>query len=277
MTPPIHKRSLILFVCKYIDLLAECDSDVGTTSLAFHEIDTADTRPLRQPHGELRQAVVNEIEKLTNAGIACPSTSPWASPVVMVCKTDNSWRRCVDYRRLNYVTKFDCYSLPRLNEAFDAFAGPTVFNSLDLAMAYHQVPVKPADIEKTAFIMHAGLFEITKMPFGLCNAPSTYQRLMMSVMQGLISRICLAYLDNVIVFSKLRADHVNDLRTVHDCIRAARLKLKPAKVNFLCEQVLYLGTLCRQPACSPTPQSCACFSIGRCPRLSASYSRSSAL
>ena len=95
----------------------------------------------------MREAVAKEIEKLTNAGIARPSTSPWASPVVLVPKRDNGWRMCVDYRRLNYVTKFDCFPLPRLDEALDAFAGATVILSLDLAMAYHQVPVKPADVE----------------------------------------------------------------------------------------------------------------------------------
>ena len=88
-------------------------------------------------------------------------------------------------------------------------------------MAYHQVPVKPADVEKTAFITHVGLFEMVKMPFGLCNAPSTYQRLMMSLLQGLVGRICLAYLNDVMVFSKRRADHVNDLRAVLDRVRAA--------------------------------------------------------
>ena len=139
----------------------------------------------------------------------------------MVRKKDGGWRMCVDYRRLNSVTKFDCFPLPRLDEALDAFAGATVFSSLDLAMAYHQVPVKPADVEKTAFITYVGLYEMMKMPFGLCNAPSTYQRLMMSVLQSLIGRICLAYLDDVIVFSKRRDKHVNDLRAVLDRIRDA--------------------------------------------------------
>ena len=85
----------------------------------------------------------------------------------MVRKNNRAWRMCVDYRRLNSITKFDCFPLPRLDEALDAFAGATVFLSLDLAMAYHQVPVKPADVEKTAFITHVGLFEMVMMPFGL--------------------------------------------------------------------------------------------------------------
>ena len=108
-------------------------------------------------------------------------------------------------------------------------------------MAYHQVPVKPADVEKTAFITHVGLYELLKKPFGLCNAPSTYQRLMTSVLQGLIGRICLAYLNDVIVFSKRRDEHVNDLRAVLDRIRDAGFKLKPAKCKLFCEQVLHLG------------------------------------
>ena len=81
---------------------------------------------------------------------------------------------CVDYCRLNFVTKFDCFPLPRVDEASDAFAGTTVFSSLDLAMAYHQVPVKHANVYRIACITHVGLFEMVKMPFGLCNAPSTY-------------------------------------------------------------------------------------------------------
>ena len=103
------------------------------------------------------------------------------------------------------------------------------------------MPVKPADIEKTAFITHVGLYDMMKMPFGLSKAPSTYQRLMISVLQGLIGRICLAFLDEIIVFSKLRAEHVNDLRAVLDRIRDAGLKLKPAMCKLFCEQVLYLG------------------------------------
>ena len=159
----------------------------------------------------------------------------------MVRKKDVGWRMCVDYRRLNFVTKFDCFPLPRLDEALDAFASATVFLSLELAMAYHQVPMKLADVEKTEFITHVVFYEMMKMPFGHCNALSTYQDLMMSVLQSLIGRICLAYLDDVIVFSKRCDRHVNDSRAVLDRIRDAELKLKPAKCKLFCKQVLYLG------------------------------------
>ena len=174
-----HKRPLVSFVSEYSDVFAESNFDVGTTSLTFHEIDTGDTLPHRQPVrrlpvGEIQRAVEAEIEKLTETEIARPSTSPWASPVVMVRTKDGFWRMCVNYRRLNSATTFVCFPLPRLDEALDAFSGSKVFSYLDLAMASHQVPVKPSDVDKTAFITHVGLVEITKMPFGVSNAPLTY-------------------------------------------------------------------------------------------------------
>jgi hypothetical protein len=115
-----HKSQLLALASKYLDIFAESDSDVGITDLAFHEIDTGDVRPLRQPvrripYGEMRAAVEHEVDKLVNADIARVSTSPWASPVVMVRKKDGGWRMCVDYRRLNSVTKFDSFPLPRLD------------------------------------------------------------------------------------------------------------------------------------------------------------------
>ena len=99
-------------------------------------------------------------------------------------------------------------------------------------MAYHQVPVALSDIEKTAFIKHAGQYEILKMPFGLCNAPSTYQRLMSIVLRGLIARICLAYLDDVIVYSRRLSQHLDDLRAVFERLLVAGLKLKPSNPSF---------------------------------------------
>ena len=159
----------------------------------------------------------------------------------MVKKKDGAWRMCVDYRRVNAATKFDCFPLPRLDEVLDEVAGSSVFSSLDLAMAYHQVPVAPSDVEKTAFITHAGLYEMTKMPFGLCNAPSTYQRLMSIVLRGLMTRICLAYLDDVIIYSRCHYQHLRDLRAVFERLRLVGLKLKPSKCQLFHDEVLYLG------------------------------------
>ena len=165
-----HKAALLSLVTKLIDVFAESDSDVGTTDLVFHEIDTDECRPLRQParripYGELRSAVKNKIDKLVNSGIARHSTSPWASPIVMVRKKDGGWIMCVDYRRLNAVTIFDCFPLPLYDEALDAFTCAVVFSSLDLTMAYHQMPVASMDVDKTAFVTHVSRYS---------NCPSVF-------------------------------------------------------------------------------------------------------
>ena len=201
----------------------------------------------------MRAAVESEVDKLVSAGIARQSISPWASPVVMARKKYCGWRMCVYYRRLTAVTKFDSFPLSRLDEALDAFAGANVFSSLDLAMAYHQVPVKPVDVEKAALITHVGLYEMIKMLFGLCNAPSTYQRLMSGVLQGLIGHICLAYLDDVIVFSKKRSNHIAELHAVFERIWFAKLKLKPAKCSLFPDQVLYFVHLISAAEVAPDP------------------------
>ena len=192
----------------------------------------------------------------------------------MVKKKDGSWGMCVDYRRVNAATKFDCFPLPRLDEALDTVAGCSVFSSLDLAMAYHQVPVAPSDVEKTAFITHAGLFEMTKMPFGLCNAPSTYQRLMSIVLRGLMMRICLAYLDPVIVYSCHHSQHLRDLRAVFERLRVAGLKLKPSKCQLFRDEVLYLDTSSTPLASRLTRLNSACCPPGRSPKQCATFNLS---
>ena len=114
-----------------------------------------------------------------------PSSSPWASPVVLVKKKDGSLRFCIDYHKVNAVTRKDAYPLPRVNDALDAFASCKWFTTLDLLSGYWQVEVDPRDHEKTGFTTYDGLFEFMKMPFGLCNAPVTFHRLMGLVLAGL--------------------------------------------------------------------------------------------
>ena len=193
----------------------------------------------------------------------------------MVKKKDGTWRMCVDYCRINKATKFDCFPLPRLDEALDAFAGSTVFSSLDLAIAYHQVPVTPSNVETTAFITHVGLFEMVQMPFGLCNAPSTYQRLMSIVLRELISRICLEYLDDVIVFSRRRTQHLDYLRAVFTRILGAGLKIKPLKCHLFETKSFTWATSSTHPASPPIPPNSASFRPGSYPQQFATSNRSS--
>ena len=195
-----------------------------------------------------------EITKLVDAGIALKSTLPWASPVVMVRKKNCWWRMCIDYKRLNANPKFDCFPLSWHDKALYSFSGAVVFSSLYLAMAYLQVPVDPADVEQIAFLTHVGLYEMVKMPFGLCNTQSTY-RLIFVVLQSLIGRIWLGYLDDVIVYSKRIADYVLILRAVFERIREAKLKLELSKCSFFRSKVLYLGHVINASGTFPDPSN----------------------
>ena len=130
------------------------------------------------------------------------SISPFASPTVLVKTKDGTMRLCVDYRKLNSITKKDAHPLPRIEDIFDTLNGSKFFSTLDLAMGYHQVEVHPDDREKTAFSTPFGLFQYNVMPFGLATAPATFMLLMTHVFSGMLYFTCLAYLDDIIIFGR---------------------------------------------------------------------------
>ncbi|MEM7494265.1 MAG: reverse transcriptase family protein, partial [Pseudomonadota bacterium] len=155
------------------------------------------------------------------------SESAWSSPLVLVRKKDGSTRCCVDYRRLNEVTLRDSYPIPRIDDSLDALSGARWFSTLDLKSGYHQVKMSAKDKPKTAFSCGSGLWEFRVMPFGLCNAPATFERLMEAVLAGLHWKSLLVYLDDVIVFGSSFAEAQRRLTEVLERFRAAGLKLNP--------------------------------------------------
>ena len=201
------------------DVFALSNDELGTTDVT-HSIDTGDHPPIKQPPRRipyaLRQTLDEMVDDMLRQEVIQPTSSPWGSPVVLVKKKDGSLRFCVDYRRLNSVTKRDVYPLPRVDDILEALAGARYFSTLDLASGYWQVTMDQAAREKTAFVTHAGLYEFNKMPFGLCNAPATFQRLMETVLAGLTRRRCFVYLDDILVISNTWEEHLSNIQQVLD-------------------------------------------------------------
>ena len=213
-----EQQTLKSLLASYVDVFAFDNSELGTTQLVTHSIDTGDHRPIKQPLRRtpfaLRTKVDQLIEEMLDQQVIEPSESPWASPIVLVQKRDGGVRFCVDYRKLNRVTKLDEFPLPRIDDTLDRLTGSRHFSTLDLASGYWQVEMEPASKEKTAFTTYSGLYQFRKMPFGLVNAPATFQRLMEVVLAGLARSVCVVYLDDILVFGKTVAEHNSNLTQV---------------------------------------------------------------
>ena len=229
----------------YADVFAGDSTDLGRTNITQHRIDTGDAKPIRQTPRRIPIARRHETKELLQSmldrNIIQPSSSPWASPVVLVKKKNGALRFCADYRRLNSVTRKDAYPLPRVDDALDTLAGSRWFTTLDLLSGYWQVELHPEDKQKSAFTTHEGLFEFNVMPFGLCNAPATFQRLMDSVLAGLQWLSCLVYVDDVVIPGKSFKEHLSNLCNVLSCIRSANLKIHPSKCAVVRKKVHFLG------------------------------------
>lgn len=232
---------------KYSSVFSAHDSDLGCTTLITHDIPLTDEVPVRQRYRRIPpseyEAVKAHINQLLETQIIRESSSPYASPIVLVKKKDGSLRMCVDYRQLNSKTRKDSFPLPRIEESLDALAGARWFTTMDLASGYNQVPVAEKDRMKTAFCTPFGLYEWNRMAFGLCNAPSTFQRLMERMFGSQHFQSLLLYLDDVIVFSSTVSEHLQRLEVVLQRLQQEGLKAKLEKCSFFQAEVNYLGHL----------------------------------
>ncbi|RXN16347.1 Transposon Ty3-I Gag-Pol poly [Labeo rohita] len=241
----VQREELNALLAHYSDVFSKSDTDFGYTTTVMHSIPTGDAQPIKQRHRRVTPHVFQEfkqhVQDLVSQGILKESRSPWASPAVIVIKKDGGVRFCCDYRRLNQVTFKDAYPLPRVEESLDALGNAQFFSTLDLTAGYFQVAVSESDREKTAVTTPFGLFEWTRMPFGLCNAPATFQRLMGVALGDLAFDVLLVYLDDIIVFSVDFKSHCERLELVFSRLRQHGLKLKPSKCFLLRPEVRFLG------------------------------------
>ena len=249
---PLNEKSMLHdFLADHHRAFSLEEGERGQTDLVHLEIDTGDASPQYQPPRRMpfavRREVARQLELMQQNGVIQPSSSPWSSPVVIVRKKDGTHRFCVDYRKLNAVTKADKFPLPRIDDLLDQLCGARYFSCLDLASGFWQIPVHPSSQEKTAFSTPQGLFEFLVMPFGLKNAPSVFQRLMHSVIADLNPRdgrqFVAVYVDDMVVWSPTLTEHLSHLKEVIGRCLERNLKFKLSKCRFMLKEVEYLGHL----------------------------------
>ncbi|KAJ9520744.1 hypothetical protein QJQ45_007613 [Haematococcus lacustris] len=194
-----------------------------------------------------------QITEMQEKGFIRPSTSPYASGVLFVRKKDGTFRMCIDYRPLNRITIKNKYPLPRVDNLLDRLHGATIFSKIDLRQGYHQIRIAPEDIPKTAFRTRYGHFEFTVMPFGLCNAPATFQRLMNDIFRQELDDCVIVYLDDILIFSRTQEEHAQHLRRVLSLLQQHKLYAKLSKCEFGLSQTEFLGHIITSTgiACDP--------------------------
>ena len=245
-----EKNSLVKIFNKYQDIFHLEGETLTATNVIQHEIHTNSEAPVaskiyRYPY-HFKDIVNKEISNLLEQNIIKPSISAWNSPVWIVPKKidatgEKKFRLVIDYRKLNEQTIGDAYPIPNISDIFDQLGHSKYFTTLDLASGYHQIEMHHRDSEKTAFSVPLGHYEFNRMPFGLKNAPSTFQRLMNTVLSGLQGTRCLVYLDDIVIFADTLENHNRKLIDVFKKLKEFNLKLKPSKCEFLQKEVIYLG------------------------------------
>ena len=235
------------------------DMDMGRTNLVKHHIKLTDPVPFKEAYRRIPPQMYDEVkthlQEMLDLGAIRPSNSPWASAIVLVRKKDGRLRFCIDLRKLNNRTVKDAYSLPRIESILDSLGGAQIFSTLDLKAGYWQVEMAEECKAYTAFTCGPlGFYECDTMPFGATNAPATFQRLMHDCLGELNMNWCIVYLDDIIIFSDTKEEHLKRLEAVFQKLCAAGLKLKPSKCFFFREEIEYLGHVVSGKGISTNPK-----------------------
>ena len=233
---------------EYHDIFSLEKRDMGHTNTTKHKIvlKDPDTPPFKEHFHRIPPPKLDEVREhlklMLDAGVIQPSNSPWCNAVVLVRKKDGSLRFCIDFRKLNSLSVKDSHPLPCICETLESLAGAAHYSTFDMNSGFWQVPMDEESKQFTAFTLGSmGLYECESMPFGLCNAPPTFQRLMQNCLGKLNLTYCLIYLDDVIVFSEMPEEHLQRMRVVFDRLREHGLKLKPSKCDVFKSEINYLA------------------------------------
>ncbi|XP_049875596.1 uncharacterized protein LOC126373483 [Pectinophora gossypiella] len=240
-----ERLKLQRLLSNYGDCFSKGLEDLGFTEATEMVIELEDSqpvvyRPYRMSYAE-RILVRNMVREMLDNGIVRESSSPYASPIVLVQKKTGEKRLCVDYRALNRKTRKDHYPLPRVEDQLDQLAGNTLFTSLDLASGYYQIPIAEGSRHKTAFVTPDGQFEYNRMPFGLVNAPSVFQRTINKILSEAKVKYAIVYMDDILIPAKDVCEGLQRLEEVLQLLKKGGLTLKLGKCNFFQSRIDFLG------------------------------------
>nr|CAH7734904.1 unnamed protein product [Callosobruchus chinensis] len=260
---PEEIEAITKLVKEYSDIFHIEGNYLTFTNKIKHHIRTSDEIPIytksyRYPEIH-RKEVQRQIQGMLDQGIIRESNSAWSSPIWVVPKKldasgQKKWRIVIDYRKLNEKSLGDRYPLPNITDLLDKLGRCQYFTTLDLASGFHQIEMAEEDIQKTAFNTENGHYEFTRMPFGLKNAPATFQRVMDNVLRGIQNEKCLVYLDDIIIFSTSLQEHILRLRDVFERLRQSNFKIQLDKSEFLRKEVSYLGHIITADGVRPNPE-----------------------
>lgn len=240
-----QKLEIQRLLSKFKDCFSSGLKDLGFTNatemvIELNDVEPVVYRPYRMSYGE-RALVRDMVQEMMHAGIVTESTSSYASPIVLVKKKTGEKRLCVDYRALNKRTKKDHYPLPLIDDQLDRLAGNKLFTSLDLASGYYQIPIEKSSQDKTAFVTPDGQFQYTRMPFGLVNAPSVFQRTINKILSEAKIKYALVYMDDILIPARSFDEGLCRLEEVLFLLKRGGLTLKLSKCNFFMDSIEFLG------------------------------------